>query len=69
MTATIRDVAAAAGVSRQTVSRVLNDPDAVRVETADRVRRAVAELEYEPDPSARMLGRRPRGGPVAARRD
>ncbi|WP_395886547.1 LacI family DNA-binding transcriptional regulator [Curtobacterium pusillum] len=62
-------MAAVAGVSRQTVSRVLNDPDAVRAETAERVRRAVADLGYEPDPSARMLGRRPRGGAVAARRD
>jgi DNA-binding LacI/PurR family transcriptional regulator len=52
---TIEDVARVAGVSRATVSRVLNDlpgaTEAVRV----RVRAAIAELGYVPDPAARAL--------------
>jgi DNA-binding LacI/PurR family transcriptional regulator len=49
------DVAALAGVSHQTVSRVLNTPDAVRPETRDRVEAAIKELGYRRNPSARAL--------------
>ncbi len=42
----VRDVAAAAGVSVATVSRVLNDSPAVRPETRARVVRAMRELQY-----------------------
>jgi LacI family transcriptional regulator len=48
-------VASRAGVSTATVSRVLNAPDKVKVETADKVRRAIAELNYVPNTSARSL--------------
>lgn len=51
----IRDVAARAGVSYQTVSRVLNDHPSIRVETRDRVRAAIDELGYRPNPAARAL--------------
>ena len=51
----IRDVAAAAGVSYQTVSRVLNDPQLVRAETLRRVQDAIDELGYRPSKAARSL--------------
>lgn len=52
---TVEDVALAAGVSRQTVSNVLNAPDIVREETRERVLRAIAELGYRPHMAARRL--------------
>lgn len=53
--ATIESVAARAGVSRQTVSNVLNAPQRVSPQTAERVRRAIAELGYRPNWMARRL--------------
>jgi LacI family transcriptional regulator len=52
---TIRDVAQAAGVSYQTVSRVINDRPDVAPETRARVQRAIAELGYAPNIIARSL--------------
>ncbi|NYE19678.1 LacI family DNA-binding transcriptional regulator [Microbacterium immunditiarum] len=52
---TVEDVATAAGVSRQTVSNVINTPDIVRAETRDRVRRAIETLGYRPHAAARRL--------------
>ena len=49
------DVAALAGVSHQTVSRVLNDHPYVTQETRDRVTRAIAELGYRRNSAARAL--------------
>jgi DNA-binding LacI/PurR family transcriptional regulator len=49
------DVAALAGVSHQTVSRVLNDRPNVREQTRKRVRAAIAELGYRPNKAARVL--------------
>ncbi|MBV1853212.1 LacI family DNA-binding transcriptional regulator [Catellatospora tritici] len=55
------DVARLAGVSHQTVSRVLNNHPSVREETRERVLRAVAQLNYRPNALARGLaGRRSR---------
>jgi len=54
-TATIRDVAKQARVSLKTVSRVINREDSVREETRDRVLRAIEQLGYRPDLSARSL--------------
>ncbi|KQS96932.1 LacI family DNA-binding transcriptional regulator [Cellulomonas sp. Leaf395] len=52
----ISDVAAAAGVSTATVSLVLNDRTArISEVTADRVRRAAAEVGYTPNSVARGL--------------
>ncbi|MBQ2855416.1 MAG: LacI family DNA-binding transcriptional regulator [Oscillospiraceae bacterium] len=48
MAVTIRDVAALAGVSTSTVSRVCNNNPAISRETQERVRKAMAELGYEP---------------------
>ena len=47
MAVTIKDVAALARVSPSTVSRVCNDNPSISKETADRVRRAMAEIGYE----------------------
>lgn len=54
----VRDVAARAGVSRQTVSRVLNEHPDVAPETRDRVLTAVAELGYRMNNVARAFGTR-----------
>ncbi len=53
--ATINDVAARAGVSRTTTSRVLNNRPKVDAETRRRVQRAIQELGYVPSPTARRL--------------
>lgn len=53
--ATIRDVAAHAGVSYQTVSRVINGSSKVREETRARVEAAIAELDYRPNAVARSM--------------
>ncbi|MEH3089935.1 MAG: LacI family DNA-binding transcriptional regulator [Microbacterium arborescens] len=53
--ATIYDVAAAAGVSHQTVSRFLQGYEGIRPATRQRVERALADLEYRPNMSARSL--------------
>lgn len=52
---TVEDVARVAGVSRQTVSNVLNSPDIVKPETKGRVRAAIEQLGYRPHASARRL--------------
>jgi len=49
------DVAALAGVSHQTVSRVLNDHPNVRETTRLRVQAAMTELGYRPNRAARAL--------------
>lgn len=55
MAATMRDVAALAGVSVKTVSRVVNLEPHTRPEVVRRVRAAIAELEWVPNGSARTL--------------
>jgi DNA-binding LacI/PurR family transcriptional regulator len=52
---TIRDVAAQAGVSHQTVSRVINREPSVRPETRSRVLQTIADMKYVPNPMARGL--------------
>lgn len=54
---TIRDVAAQAGVSAATVSRVFSRPESVTVETRRRVLTAADALRYSPHPVARSLAR------------
>ncbi|MEO1089691.1 MAG: PfkB family carbohydrate kinase [Pseudomonadota bacterium] len=53
--ATLREVAAAAGVSVGTVSNVVTGRRPVRPETRAMVEAAVAKLGYRPDPAARAL--------------
>ena len=55
MKSTIFDVAQRAGVSIKTVSRVVNREPNVRDVTRERVERAIDELNYRPDQSARNL--------------
>jgi DNA-binding LacI/PurR family transcriptional regulator len=54
-TPTLATVAAAAGVSRQTVSNALNNPGLLRPDTLARVQQAVERLGYSPNRAARNL--------------
>jgi DNA-binding LacI/PurR family transcriptional regulator len=65
---TVEDVARVAGVSRQTVSNVLNSPDIVRGPTRERVQRAIVELGYRPHAAARRLRTR-RSSTIGVRLD
>lgn len=58
----IRDVAAAAGVSYQTVSRVINEHPMVKQSTRDLVLATIEELGFRPNRAARALA----GGPVGS---
>ncbi|MBF0815568.1 LacI family transcriptional regulator [Microbacterium paludicola] len=58
---TIRDVGRAAGVSHQTVSRVLNGSEAVHPATRERVVAAIEALGYTRNDSAAELARSRRG--------
>ena len=49
------DVAAIAGVSHQTVSRVLNNHPSIRESTREKVLRAIDEVHYTPNSIARAL--------------
>jgi DNA-binding LacI/PurR family transcriptional regulator len=55
--ATIKDVAKAAGVSTQTISRVLNDRPDVSPKTRALVKQIIEELGYSPNAFARSLSR------------
>lgn len=52
---TLQVVAQRAGVSRQTVSNVVNSPHLVRPGTLQRVQRVIDELEYRPHLAARQM--------------
>lgn len=52
---TLADVAQRAGVSRQTVSNAINNPDLLRHDTLERVKGAIAALDYRPNRAARNL--------------
>ena len=55
MPASVKDVAARAGVSSSTVSNYLNHPHLLGEAAKERVRSAIAELGYVPNESARQL--------------
>ncbi len=55
MSVSVKDVALAAGVSLGTVSNVLNRPERVSARTRQRVERAMAELDFVRNESARLL--------------
>jgi len=63
--ATLADVAAHAGVTPMTVSRMLREPDRVATETAQRIRQAIADTGYSPNKQAGSLASG-RSGVVAA---
>lgn len=52
---TLADVAELAGVSRQTVSNAVNNPDLLRADTLARVQEAIDDLGYSPNRAARNL--------------
>ena len=52
---TLADVAERAGVSRQTVSNAVNNPDLLRADTLARVQEAIDDLGYLPNRAARNL--------------
>jgi LacI family transcriptional regulator len=54
-TVTLHDVAESAGVSYQTVSRVINNHASVADETRKRVLKAIKDLNYHPNRAARSL--------------
>ena len=53
----IRDVASEAGVSHQTVSRVINESPSVKESTRQVVLDAIARLDFRPEPRRARLGR------------
>ena len=53
--ATIKQVAKAAGVSTQTVSRVINDRPDVSPDTRERIQQVIEEMDYQPSALARSL--------------
>ncbi|WLR54807.1 LacI family DNA-binding transcriptional regulator [Mesobacillus subterraneus] len=53
--ATMKDVASKAGVSVMTVSRVINSPDTVKIETKNKVLSAMNELKFQPNYAAKAL--------------
>lgn len=55
---TINDVARIAGVSKKTVSRVINQSPLLNADTRKRVEDVIAELGYVPNPQARALALR-----------
>ena len=55
LTATINDVAERAGVSKRTVSRVMNEQPNITADTRDRVLKAIERLGFRPNPAARRL--------------
>ncbi len=55
---TINDVARLAGVSKKTVSRVINDSPLLNPATREKVEKVIAELGYVPNPQARALALR-----------
>ena len=52
---TLREVAARAGVSFKTVSRIVNDDPAVKKETREAVMAIIREMNYVPDQAARLM--------------
>lgn len=52
---TISDVAEEAGVSKQTVSRVINERPDVAASTRGRIKKVIERLGYHPDPIARSM--------------
>lgn len=63
---TISDIARQAGVSKATVSLVMNGSPKVSSKTCERVRAVVQALQYQPNEEARKLAHRRWLAPIAA---
>jgi LacI family transcriptional regulator len=63
---TINDVARLAGVSKKTVSRVINQSPLLNEATRAKVEQVIAEIGYAPDPQARALALRRNTGSAPA---
>ena len=55
--ATIKDIAARAGVTATTVSRVINNRGYISEETRKKVTQAMQEMNYQPNELARSLAK------------
>ena len=55
---TINDVARVAGVSKKTVSRVINRSELIKPDTREKIEAVIAQLGYVPNPQARALALR-----------
>lgn len=55
MPATVKDVAELANVSPSSVSRYLNNPNSIKAKNAFRIKNAIDELNFIPNPVARSL--------------
>ena len=55
---TINDVARLSGVSKRTISRVINNSPKVGEKTRERIQKIIDELNYSPNPQARGLAAR-----------
>jgi LacI family transcriptional regulator len=55
MSATIKDIAAAAGVSTATVSRAINKPEQVKKPTREKIQKLIKKMDYRPNYLARGL--------------
>ena len=55
MKITVKDVAKHANVSPSSVSRYLNNPNSINAENAFRIKNAIDDLNYTPNPVARSL--------------
>ena len=58
---TVEQIAKLSGVSRSTVSRVINNHPNVKPEVRQRVTEVIAETGYHPNPAARSLASRRSG--------
>jgi LacI family transcriptional regulator len=66
---TLKQIAALAGVSRSTASRVLNSRPGVDPEVRERVLKIMRDCEFQPDPVARTLASRRAPGPEGEQTD
>ena len=55
MAVTLQQIAEAAGVSRGTVDRALNNRGRINAEVADKIRRIADEMGYQPNRAGRAL--------------
>jgi DNA-binding LacI/PurR family transcriptional regulator len=58
MKVTINDIAQVAGVSKATISKVINDSPSIPLSTKERIRGIIAEMNYIPNAHATLLAKR-----------